>query len=96
MVSSSSSSSAAAVFSSRCFTLDVPGIGSITGERCSSQASATCEGVAPSRSAARASGPPAAARSPVASGNHGMNPIALGLAVVQHVLALAVGQVVEF
>ena len=39
--SSVSWSAAAAVFSSRCATLDVPGIGSITGESCSSQASAT-------------------------------------------------------
>ena len=34
---------AAAVFSSRCATVEVPGIGTITGERCSSQASATCD-----------------------------------------------------
>ena len=39
--SSLSSSSAAATFSSRCSIELVPGIGSITGERCSSQASAT-------------------------------------------------------
>ena len=38
--------SAAATFSSRCATCDVPGIGNITGERFSSQASASCPGVA--------------------------------------------------
>src|SRR4029079_5656449 len=37
---------AANAFSSRCFTRDVPGIGSITGERFSSHASAICAGVA--------------------------------------------------
>ena len=36
---------------------------------------ATCEGCAPRRSAARASGPPGLARRPVASGNQGMNPM---------------------
>ena len=49
--SSDSSISAAATFSSRCATFDVPGIGSITGERFSSQASASCEGVASCRRA---------------------------------------------
>ena len=44
--SSLSVSSAAATFSSRCSTDEVPGIGSITGERASSQASATWPGVA--------------------------------------------------
>ena len=38
--------SAAATFSSRCFTREVPGIGSMTGERQSSHATATCEVVA--------------------------------------------------
>ena len=37
---------AAATFSSRCFTRDVPGMGSITGERRSSHAIALCETVA--------------------------------------------------
>jgi hypothetical protein len=40
----------------------------------SSHAIATCAGVARTRSASRASGPPGFARLPVASGNHGMNP----------------------
>lgn len=43
---------AAATFSSRCCSERVPGIGSITRERESSQARATCAGVAPSCSAA--------------------------------------------
>jgi hypothetical protein len=37
---------AAATFSSRCATEEVPGMGSIAGECPSSQASATCDGVA--------------------------------------------------
>lgn len=37
---------AAAMFSSRCSTEDVPGIGSMIGERASSQASANCDGLA--------------------------------------------------
>jgi hypothetical protein len=41
-----SRSAAAARFSSRCATDEVPGIGSITGERASSQARATWAGVA--------------------------------------------------
>jgi hypothetical protein len=39
--SSVNSIPAEATFSSRCFSLDVPGIGSITGERLSSHASAS-------------------------------------------------------
>ena len=42
-----SATSAARMFSSRWSTLDVPGIGSMTGERRSSQASASWAGVAP-------------------------------------------------
>jgi Transposase DDE domain group 1 len=38
---------AAATFSSRCASDDVPGMGTMTGERASSQAIATCTGVAP-------------------------------------------------
>jgi hypothetical protein len=38
---------AACTFSSRCSIEDVPGIGSITGDRFNSQASATCLGVLP-------------------------------------------------
>ena len=67
--------SAASTFSSRWATLEVPGIGSITGERCSSQARASCAGVAPSLSLRAVSGPSRRARSPVASGNQGMNPM---------------------
>jgi hypothetical protein len=53
-----SSSSAAATFSSRCSTELVPGIGSITGARASSQANATCPGVASCATAISASVPP--------------------------------------
>ena len=48
-------------------------MGSITGERLSSHASATCDGVACNRLATRATGPRGFARSPANSGNHGMN-----------------------
>src|SRR2546425_1254627 len=48
-LASSSSSRAAFVFSSRCRTVDVPGIGSMTGDRRSSQAIATCAAVDPVR-----------------------------------------------
>ena len=50
-VSASSVSDALATFSRRCATDDVPGISSRLGDRCSSQASATAIGVAPSRAA---------------------------------------------
>ena len=73
--SSDSSISAAATFSSRWATFDVPGIGSITGDRFSSHASASCDGVASWSSAMRCSGPPGAASGPAASGNQGMNPM---------------------
>ncbi|SLH62986.1 Uncharacterised protein [Mycobacteroides abscessus subsp. abscessus] len=63
---------AAAVFSSTCATDDVPGIGSITGDRRSSQARASWAGVAPWRVAMASRGPPGRASSPVAMGNHGM------------------------
>ena len=66
--------SAAATFSSRCATFEVPGIGSITGERFSSHASASCAGDASWSAAMRCSGPSAAASGPAASGNHGMKP----------------------
>ena len=62
-------------FSSKWAIDDVPGIGSITGERCSSQASAIWDGVASWAAATRSSRPPGLARSPVASGNHGMKPM---------------------
>ena len=47
--SSDSREPAPAMFSRRCATEEVPGISRMFGERCSSQASATCIGVAPSR-----------------------------------------------
>ena len=50
-VSGESVNRAAAKFSRRCATEDVPGINRIFGDRCSSQASATCIGVVRSRSA---------------------------------------------
>ena len=53
-------------------TDDVPGMGSITGERCSSQASASWDGEASCSAASSSSGPPSPASSPVASGNQGM------------------------
>ena len=67
--------SAAATFSSRCLTLPVPGMGSITGLRFSTQASAICAGVALCFLAMPSSSEPGLARSPAASGNQGMNPI---------------------
>jgi hypothetical protein len=45
--SSVSSMAAPAMLSSRWLTFEVPGIGSMTGERLSSQARASCDGVAP-------------------------------------------------
>ncbi len=45
----------------------------MTGERFSTQASATCEGVAPSFFAIPVSTEPGCASAPAASGNHGMN-----------------------
>ena len=65
--------SPAAMFSSRCATDFVPGIGTIAGERRSSQARASWPGVAPYSLAALArtlSGP---ASLPMAIGFHGMN-----------------------
>src|SRR5499427_8070184 len=62
---------AAATFSSRCATDDVPGMGTMTGERASSQAIATCTGVAPRRRATRLSAPPPAASPPAARGCQG-------------------------
>ena len=69
---SDSAMPAAATLSSRCETLDVPGIGSMTGERCSSRPGPAGRGTRRAwRRAPR--GLPGSARSPVASGNHGMN-----------------------
>ena len=50
---SSNFNPAAATFSSRCSTLEVPGIGSITVDRANSHATATWDGVARKRSATR-------------------------------------------
>jgi hypothetical protein len=50
-VAASSVSAVAATFSRRCASEDVPGISSMLGDRCSSQASATAIGRAPSRAA---------------------------------------------
>src|ERR1700730_10733085 len=60
---------ATAKFSSRWAVEEVPGIGSMTGERCSSHASAICRGVAWWCSAIRPSGEPGSPASrPLASG----------------------------
>src|SRR5262249_9714956 len=67
--------SAAATFSSRCATLDVPGIGNITGDRFSNHASASCDGVAWWLAAMRCRGPSVAASGPAANGNQGTNPM---------------------
>ena len=82
------------MLSSRCATDDVPGIGSITGERRSSQASASCAGVAPC--SARDRRERAAGLGQLAGGQREPRDErdALALAVVQHVLGAAVGQVV--
>src|SRR6516225_1117129 len=66
---------AAEVFSSRCLTLEVPGIGSITGDFPSSQGIAIGEGRTFSCSEIYCSGVPGFARLPVARGNQGINPI---------------------
>ena len=50
--------------------MDVPGIGTITGERFSNHANANCEGDASWSAAMRCSGPSGAASGPAASGNH--------------------------
>ena len=63
------------MLSSRWATLDVPGIGNMTGERLSSHARASCDGVASCWAARSLSGPPSLTRLPVASGNHGMKPM---------------------
>src|SRR5262249_54084676 len=71
---SSSVSAAAATFSSRCCTEEVPGMGSITGEWSSSQASATWAGVTSCAFAARSRDPPGRVRSPAPTGYQGRNP----------------------
>src|ERR1044071_2824749 len=59
----------AATFSSRCATFDVPGIGSMTGLRLSTHASAIWLGVAPWDAAMASRIEPLSARRPAASGN---------------------------
>ena len=59
-------------FSSRWAIEEVPGIGSMAGERCSSQASAIWLGVAPWLRAIRASGEFGLASLPAASGYQGI------------------------
>src|SRR5918996_1087724 len=68
-----SSMRAAPMFSSRCSSEDVPGIGQTTGERLRSQASATWAGVASWARASSSSGPPGRASEPTASGLQGRN-----------------------
>ena len=70
--SSVSSSPAAATSSSRCSIEFVPGIGTIAGERCSSQASEICAAVAPWALATGSHGPEVSATRPAARGYHGM------------------------
>ena len=68
-----STSSAAARFSSRWAIREVPGIGTIAGERASSHASATWPLVAPCAARDRVHATPALSPAlPAASGNHGM------------------------
>ena len=72
---SESERSAAFMFSSRCATEEVPGIGRITGLRCSSQAMESCATVLPWRFAISSSLPPGCASLPAATGNQGMKAI---------------------
>ena len=65
----------AATFSSRCLTFEVPGIGSITGLRLSTQASEIWLGAAPCALAIRSRIESGLASSPAASGYHGMKPM---------------------
>jgi len=74
-VSSSSTTSFAAQFSSKWATLDVPGIGNMTGERFNSHASDNCPTVTSFFVANVSSGPPRRARLPAATGYHGMKPM---------------------
>ena len=73
--SSESTTVDAAQFSSRCETFEVPGMGSITGDRRNNHARATWAGLAPTASATLASAPRRAANVPSAMGDHGMNPM---------------------
>lgn len=67
--------SLAAQFSSRCASEDVPGIGSMTGERRSSQAREICDTVAPCCAAIASSAPPTEESLTLPKGNHGIKPI---------------------
>jgi hypothetical protein len=73
-------------FSSRCAIEEVPGIGSMAGERCSSQASAIWLGVAPWLWAIRASGEFGLASLPAANGYQGIKamPAAISRALINH------------
>ena len=82
-------SSSAARFSRRCSIERVPGIGTTTGERCSSQASLTVVSGTPSRAAAAATPGPRTVQREVRDER---DPFAL--AVVDDVVVLALGEVV--
>ena len=72
----------------------MPGIGSITGERARSQASAICVGVASYLLAIRSRRPRTQASDPDASGNHGQKAETVSLACFQHVLRSSVDEAV--
>src|SRR3989454_11226777 len=76
--SGDSCSFAAAMFSSRCASDDVPGIGNITGDFCNNQASASCTTLTLRRLASASNALPALLNERVPLppiGAHGMNPI---------------------
>ena len=75
---------AAATFSSRWATLEVPGMGSMTGDRASNQARATWAGLAFMRAATRLTGPSAPVTRPAASGNQGIKPMSLFRNIPEH------------
>ncbi len=93
--SASKVTSAAAQFSSRCAIDPVPGIGSITGERCSSQASATWEGSTPSRAACCGNDATLREQLPVAEGKPRDEADVVHGAVGEQLLALAQPRVIE-
>ena len=80
------------MFSSRCSTEEVPGIGSISGERCSNHASATCMGLA--RYALRDSLQGLFRRFARAQREPGNEHDSVLLAIVHHVVPLAIGEAV--
>ncbi len=69
--SSDNSTDAAAQFSARCSIEPVPGIGTMTGERCNNHASDTCAGAAPSSAATLPSAPRDPRCCPAAIGSQG-------------------------